>query len=230
MIDTDGNTWVAWSGKPEVVDNCPDLMTITLELDKEVYVNQIVVFIDQSEMGWGWTEIDAVELVGYPAGQASSAANAQQPAAASQPAASGSGQFSPDSLASGSFVYQVSGYENDYVENNSVSYNSTDTGYVVAMISGGSGRYALNFIFPKQGMKNGHIDLVPYNDADAAKYYMGMIYINAFPYKAQTGWIDIQSDPASSMLTGSFSFTAQSSDFPDRSVTIEGAMKDIPLK
>jgi hypothetical protein len=230
MVDTDGNTWVAWSGVPESVEKCPDQMTITLELDKDIYVNQVVVFIDQSVMGWGWTEIDAVELVGYPSGQTSAGVGAQQPSEASQTASAASGQYSADSLASGSFVYQVSGYENDYVENNSVSYNSTDTGYVVAMISGGNGRYAVNFIFPKQGMKNGRINLVPYNDADAAKYYMGMIYINAFPYKANEGWIDNQSDPAAAMLTGTFSFTAQSSDFPDRSVTVEGAMKDIPLK
>ena len=230
MIDTDGQTWVAWSGVPQAVENCPDLMTITIELDEEIYVNQLVVFIDQSTTGWGWTEIDAVELVGYPAGQTPAAASAQMPSSSEQSASSGNSAFSTDSLASGSFVYQVSGYENDLIESDSVSYNSTDTGYVVALFSGGTGRYAVNFILPKQDIKNGYIDLIPYDDRDAAKYYMGMIYINAFPYKADKGWIDIQSDPNNGLLTATFSFTAQSSDFPDRSVTVEGAMKDIPLK
>lgn len=230
MIDTDGQSWIAWSGVPEAVENCPDLMTITIELDKQILVNQLVVFIDQSVMGWGWTEIDAVELVGFPSGQAHTTANAQEPSGSGQPASGATSAFSPDSLTSGSFIYQVSGYENELIENNSVSYNSTDSGYVIAMFSGGNGRYAVNIILPKEGLKNGYIDLAPYDDRDANKFYTGMIYINAFPYKADQGWIDIQSDSDSGLLTASFSFIAQSSDFPDRSVTVEGAMKDIPLK
>lgn len=232
IVDTNGESYAIWGGPPESVENCPDLMTITVVLDEEIYVKQVVVFVDQSVMGWGWSEIDAVELVGFPAGMPQPSGDPGQPTAQSESASSsgGSGEFSPEGLASGAFVYRVSGYESDLIENNSVYYNSTDVGYVVAMASGGTGRYAVNFILPKQGMKNGMLDLVPYDDKDAVKFYMGMIYINAFPYKASEGWIDIQSDPKSGLLTGAFSFKAQSSDFPDRWVTVEGAMKDIPLK
>jgi len=68
IVDLEGQAWVAWTGEPKEVANCPDLMTITIELDEPLYIDRVVVFIDQSVMGWGWTEIDAVELVGYPQG------------------------------------------------------------------------------------------------------------------------------------------------------------------
>jgi hypothetical protein len=236
LVDTEGDTWVAWTGQPEAVEYCPDLMTITIELEVEILVSQVVVFIDQSVMGWGWTEIDAVELVGFPAGQSPASggpgqiADSGQPTDSGQKPSSGTGAFSPDSMGSGAFTYQVSGYENDLIENNSVSYNSTDSGYVIALFSGDTGRYAVNLILPREGLKKGRIDLKPYDDKQASKHYMGMIYINAFPYKAPEGWLDIQSDPGSGKITGTFYFTAQSSDFPDRWVTVEGAFKDIPLK
>jgi len=236
LVDTNGEIWVAWTGQPEAVEYCPDLMTITIELEQEILVSRVVVFIDQSVTGWGWTEIDAVELVGFPADQSPTLGSPGQSAdlgqheASVQPASGGSSSFSPESLSSGTFVYQVSGYESELVENNNVSYNSTDSGYVIALFSGGNGRYAVNLMLPREGLKKGKIDLRPYDDKDAAKHYMGMIYINAFPYKAPEGWLDIQSDPGSGKITGTFSFTAQSSDFPDRWVTVEGAFKDIPLK
>lgn len=236
LVDTNGEIWVAWTGQPEAVEYCPDLMTITIELEQEILVGQVVVFIDQRATGWGWTEIDAVELVGFPEGQSPASgskgktADSGQPVASGQPASGGSSAFSPDSLASGAFIYRVSGYENELIESDSVSYNSTDSGYVIALFSGGTGRYAVNLILPREGLKKGKIDLKPYDDKQASKHYMGMIYINAFPYKAPEGWLDIQSDPGSGKITGTFYFTAQSSDFPDRWVTVEGALKDVPLK
>lgn len=68
ITDITGETYIAWTGEPKRVDYCPDLMTISIELYEERYFDKVTVFVDQSIMGWGWTEIDAVELVGIPAG------------------------------------------------------------------------------------------------------------------------------------------------------------------
>ncbi len=64
VIDTEGATYTIWTGEPEETTYCPDLMTITIELDYEIIVNKVVVVVDQSILGLGWVEIDAVELVG----------------------------------------------------------------------------------------------------------------------------------------------------------------------
>lgn len=77
IIDLNGEAWIAWSGEPEYVENCPDLMTITLELDDPLYIDRVVVYIDQSVLQTGYNEIDAVELVGFTnEGQPSSSTNA----------------------------------------------------------------------------------------------------------------------------------------------------------
>jgi hypothetical protein len=65
IIDLNGEAWIAWSGEPEYIETCPDLMTITLELDEPLYIDRVVIYIDQSVLQTGYNEIDAVELVGY---------------------------------------------------------------------------------------------------------------------------------------------------------------------
>ena len=65
IIDLNGDAWIAWSGEPEVIDTCPDVMTITLDLDEPLYIDRVVIYIDQSILQLGYNEIDAVELVGY---------------------------------------------------------------------------------------------------------------------------------------------------------------------
>ncbi len=71
IISLDGTTYIAWQDDPEPVDYCPDLMSITIDLDEEITIDKVVVIIDQSILGLGWTEIDAVELVGKQEGQRS---------------------------------------------------------------------------------------------------------------------------------------------------------------
>jgi hypothetical protein len=68
FIDTDGETWWMWYGDPEVITSCPDVWTHTIELDETFYTDTVVIWVDQSVLGLGWVEIDAVELVGYPQG------------------------------------------------------------------------------------------------------------------------------------------------------------------
>ena len=64
MTATDGKKYTAWEGSPELTEYCPDQMTISLELTKKILVNKLRITIDQRYQGWGWDEIDAVELVG----------------------------------------------------------------------------------------------------------------------------------------------------------------------
>ncbi|MDO9088333.1 MAG: hypothetical protein Q7U53_19160 [Anaerolineaceae bacterium] len=65
LVDTDGEEWLLWYGNPEEVSDCPDMWTHTIELEETFLVNSIVIFVEQSILGLGGVEIDAVELVGY---------------------------------------------------------------------------------------------------------------------------------------------------------------------
>ena len=228
MTDIDGNTYVAWTGVPVSAVECPDRHSILLELDKEIYINKVAIFVDQSVTGWGWAEIDAVELVGTVGGQG---VIVQEPSTITGGQSSGAGtnSFTTDGLNSGAFVYAVSGYENEVINNNNVQYQSTDNTYVVALVSE-TERYMISLFLPKADLKKGLIEMEPYDASQATKKYTAAIYINAFLYTAQSGVFDIQSDPASGKLSGTFSFTAQSKDYPDRNVVIAGAFNDVPLR
>lgn len=67
VITPDGITYIVWTGAPELVAQCPYLMTIPIELQEQVVVKKVIVVIDQSILvNTSWNEIDAVELVGKP--------------------------------------------------------------------------------------------------------------------------------------------------------------------
>jgi len=82
MTATDGKKYTAWEGYPETTEYCPDQMTITIDLTKKIKVNKLRITIDQRVNGWGWDEIDAVELVGI-SDTAGSSAPAATPKASS---------------------------------------------------------------------------------------------------------------------------------------------------
>ena len=91
-IADDGSEYLIWESEPEVVEYCPDYLTITVEPDKEVYINKLRITVDQTVLGLGWNEIDAVELVGIPRGGAAFVPPADVPVApAAPPAGSSSG-------------------------------------------------------------------------------------------------------------------------------------------
>ncbi len=64
VFTEDGTRHVIWEGYPERVKDCPDLMTVTVDTDIKKPVRKVRVTLDQRVNGWGWNEIDAVELVG----------------------------------------------------------------------------------------------------------------------------------------------------------------------
>ncbi len=91
-IADDGSEYLIWESEPEVVEYCPDFLTITVEPDKEVYINKLRITVDQTVLGLGWNEIDAVELVGIPRGGAAFVPPVDVPVApAAPPAGSSSG-------------------------------------------------------------------------------------------------------------------------------------------
>lgn len=45
---------------------CPNVKVVNVDLDANLTIKKLVIFIDQSVLGSGWGEIDAVELVGTP--------------------------------------------------------------------------------------------------------------------------------------------------------------------
>ena len=86
FIDTVGETWMLWDGDPYESQYCPDKWTHTIDLDEVFYADTVVIWVDQSILGLGWVEIDAVELVGYPLDGTSAAAPDQgEPAEPAQP-------------------------------------------------------------------------------------------------------------------------------------------------
>ncbi len=66
LIDVDGNVVEAYSQTSETYDVCPMMLSIDLG-ETDFLVHGVRITVDQSVLGLGWNEIDAVELVGIPA-------------------------------------------------------------------------------------------------------------------------------------------------------------------
>ncbi len=86
IVDTNDDVYIIWAGEPEYVSTCPDVMTISLDLEGEmIEVQKVAVLVDQSILNLGWVEIDAVELVGtLPGGQAPQQTASEPPAAVTE--------------------------------------------------------------------------------------------------------------------------------------------------
>lgn len=65
LIDVDGTRHTMYQGDPAEADGCP-VQGFLREIDLGVVVNGIEITVDQSVLGTGWAEIDAVALIGYP--------------------------------------------------------------------------------------------------------------------------------------------------------------------
>ena len=66
VVDTAGTATVVYAEAPEVIDfaDCPQLMEVPVP--DVANVNSVRITVDQATLGRGWTEIDAVELIGTP--------------------------------------------------------------------------------------------------------------------------------------------------------------------
>jgi sugar lactone lactonase YvrE len=68
LLDDTGTYHEIYTGEPEAMDDCPYILSIPVDADYPVIGVRIT--IDQSVLGLGWNEIDAVELVGLGSGGA----------------------------------------------------------------------------------------------------------------------------------------------------------------
>ena len=66
VITTEGVSYPIWIGAPKLVDGCPYLLTLPVDLTEKIVVQKVRVYIDQSMLDVSWNEIDAVELTGSP--------------------------------------------------------------------------------------------------------------------------------------------------------------------
>jgi hypothetical protein len=121
LITVDGEEYIAWTGYPEEVDYCPDKMTITLDLYEPLVVNKVRVYIDQSYLN-DWTEIDAVELVGWTVGGGGEITQ-------TQPEPVGDGEFS--------FSFGLSGCE-DVVIYGTDGWLDLTSNQMILLFDGGS--------------------------------------------------------------------------------------------
>jgi Tfp pilus assembly major pilin PilA len=65
LFSPDGKTvYHVYTATPVKVDTCPQVLTLPLDGSNLTQVNRIRITVDQSVLGVGWAEIDAVELVG----------------------------------------------------------------------------------------------------------------------------------------------------------------------
>jgi len=65
LFSPDGQTdYQAYTARPAKVETCPQTLTLRLDGSNLTQVNRIRITVDQSVLGVGWAEIDAVELVG----------------------------------------------------------------------------------------------------------------------------------------------------------------------
>ena len=65
LRDPSGAYHQVYEGTPKQFDQCPYVLTVKVA-DADYQANGVRVTIDQSVLGLGWNEIDAVELVGTP--------------------------------------------------------------------------------------------------------------------------------------------------------------------
>ena len=65
LIDTKGQRKAIFTESPTALDFCPDEMSLSLR-KTDFLVSGVRITVDQSVLGLGWNEIDAVELAGYP--------------------------------------------------------------------------------------------------------------------------------------------------------------------
>ncbi len=67
LVDEKGDFVPVYEGTPTAVaDTCPYVLSIPL--DGDILADGVRITLDQSQLGLGWNEIDAVELVGFPEG------------------------------------------------------------------------------------------------------------------------------------------------------------------
>jgi len=216
LITTTGKAYSIYSGAPEEISICPDEASISLDLTKKIVVNKVKIFIDQSKLGLGWNEIDAVELVGT------------LPEGASQQPPAQQGQSTGGQAAAGGFSYEVKGQNEDrLVQGSDLQYQSTSKEYAIGLLSSDN-RYAVTLFLPLQPAP-GNFTLKPYDKTAATQNPSAAVFIGAWFYYAQEGTLIINAVNGNK-ISGSFSFTAGREDDSSKVITVTGTFNQIAVK
>ena len=170
MIATDGKKYIVWEGEPVLTEYCPDQMTITIELTKMIKVNKLRITIDQRIMGWGWDEIDAVELVGTSDMAAAPAAAPKATAASSSGSNPAAGKPAPTNYTGWMAGKNYQGFVN-------VVINKTKQTELDGLI-GLKGKKSTENFKPRPDHKDTYI----YEFPDGMKVYIGVL-TNGLVYK-----------------------------------------------
>jgi hypothetical protein len=209
--------------QPERIDICPDGYNLTFSLKEKVAVNRVRLTIDQRASG-SWNEIDAVELVGTPAGDALPPQNGQpKPTVTTGPTLPNN-----NPAKAGSFTYQITGAgENTTVSGRTMQYQSTSQEYVIGMVSSDQ-RYVVSLFLPLN-VAPGVYPLKSYIKSSATANPSSAVLIGVWFYYAQGGSIKIEAVEGT-LISGSFTFSAVHQEDPTRIVTVSGNFNKIPLK
>ncbi len=170
MIATDGKKYIVWEGEPVITEYCPDQMTITIDLTKMVKVNKLRITVDQRIMGWGWDEIDAVELVGTSDTAAAPTAAPKATAASSSASNPAAGKPAPTNYSGWMAGKNYQGYVK-------VGINKTKQTELDGLI-GLTGKKSTENFKPRPDHKDTYI----YEFPDGMKAYIGVL-TNGLVYK-----------------------------------------------
>jgi hypothetical protein len=221
LIDTGGTYHTIYTGQPtNKWEECPYTLSISVE-DAAYQAVGVRITIDQSVIDTTWNEIDAVELVGY----------ADRPGigGGEEPPAIGGGAYTPDDVAPGSFIFEVTGAGEDAViDGGVVQDNSSYSEYGVAFVEEGTlARYSMTIYVPFD-VTPGEMTLKPYVREDSAHAPSAVIAIGMWLYLDADGTLVID-EVTDDTISGSFFFTTAREDDPTIEVTVAGAFNQVPL-
>ncbi len=200
-------------------DKCPYVLTIPVENDYEG-VTKVKISVDQSELE-NWNEIDAVELVGYPANGERSG----EPPGASVPP---SGDFPAEAgdLPPGGFAYLVASDQGmpTMVTQGTVQDQSTRAEYVIGLVS--EDQHNTLTLFLPLDIAPGILTMKHYDSTSPTKGPGAAVYVGLTLYTNTDGIIMVDA-VTNNTITGSVFFTAV--DENGNEIAVTGFFNELPL-
>lgn len=223
LISTTGESYTAFTSKPQVVDTCPYALTIPIKLTKPLLVNKVRVTIDQSLM-FDWTEIDAVELAGTTTYVASTGATPTLvPTLIGQKTATKSSNV-PDV---GFYCTMIKDGKETWYSSIEVAYYSTAAEYVLGFNTTDQTQKVTLYL-PKN-LSQKMLPLIAYNPTAVNKAPSAVIFYTPSDYYAKEGALMIL-EQTSTTITGVVTVAAQKADDPTKQVTAVCSFSKIVLK
>jgi hypothetical protein len=231
VIDLNGEYTQLIAEDPAMIEFCPDWMTISVTT-VDFPIHGVRIILDQSVLQMGWTEIDAVELVGttvegYGSGPGVVVEGNGGPGSLVGGDTGSVGSLNPNSLDPGMFYYEVTGAETAIISNNQTQDQSVPQTVVVGLISADF-RYSLSLFLP-YNLQAGTYDLKGYevamNDPSPSTTLFAGVWMY---YSEDGGTLDVY-EVKNGLVTATFAFDAYSKDKPTDKIHVVGAMKEVKL-